>query len=53
MKCVKENGRMTNSEYQTNFSVARNIATRDLAVLVGKGLLKSSESKGAGSFYEL
>lgn len=53
MKYVKENGKITNSEYQTNYGVARNTATRDLAELVEKGLLKSSESKGAGSFYEL
>jgi ATP-dependent DNA helicase RecG len=53
MKYVKENGKITNSEYQTNYSVARNTATRDLTELVEKGLLKSSESKGAGSFYEL
>ena len=53
MKYVKENGKITNSEYQTNYSVARNTATRDLSELVEKGLLKSSESKGAGSFYEL
>jgi len=53
MKYVKENGKITNSEYQTNYKVARNTATRDLTELVEKGLLKSSESKGAGSFYEL
>jgi ATP-dependent DNA helicase RecG len=53
MKYVKENGKITNREYQTNFNVARNTATRDLTELVEKGLLKSSESKGAGSFYEL
>lgn len=53
MKYLKENGKITNSEYQTNYSVARNTATRDLIELVEKGLLKSSESKGAGSFYEL
>ena len=53
IKYVKENGKITNSEYQTNYSVARNTATRDLTELVEKGLLKSSESKGAGSFYEL
>jgi len=50
---VKENGKITNSEYQENYSVARNTATRDLVELVEKGILKSSESKGAGSFYEL
>lgn len=53
MRYLKENGKITNSEYQTNYSVARNTATRDLTELVEKGLLKSSESKGAGSFYEL
>ena len=53
MKYVKENGKITNRGYQTNYNVARNTATRDLAELVEKGLLKSSESKGAGSFYEL
>lgn len=53
MKYVKESGKVTNSEYQTNYSVSRNTATRDLTELVEKGLLKSSESKGAGSFYEL
>ncbi len=53
MKYVKESGKITNSEYQTNYNVARNTASRDLTELVEKGLLKSSESKGAGSFYEL
>lgn len=53
MKYIKEKGKITNSEYQTNFGVARNTATRDLSDLVEKKLLKSSESKGAGSYYEL
>jgi ATP-dependent DNA helicase RecG len=53
MKYIKENGKITNSEYQANYGVARNTATRDLSDLVEKGLLKSSESKGAGSYYEL
>jgi ATP-dependent DNA helicase RecG len=53
MKYIKEKGKITNSEYQTNYGVARNTATRDLSDLVEKGLLKSSESKGAGSYYEL
>jgi ATP-dependent DNA helicase RecG len=50
---VKEKGKITNSEYQEILGVARRTATRDLAELVEKGILKSSESKGAGSFYEL
>ncbi|MCO5269064.1 MAG: putative DNA binding domain-containing protein [Brumimicrobium sp.] len=50
---VKENGKITNKEYQELFQVARNTATRDLRELVEKEVLKSSETKGAGSFYEL
>lgn len=50
---VKENGKITNSEYQANYGVARNTATRDLSELVAKGILKSSETRGAGSYYEL
>ncbi|HBL76006.1 MAG: transcriptional regulator [Bacteroidetes bacterium GWF2_42_66] len=53
IKFVKENGKITNSEYQANYGVARNTATRDLSELVDKGILKSSETKGAGSYYEL
>jgi len=53
VKFVKENGKITNSEYQENYGVARNTATRDLSELVDKGILKSSEAKGAGSYYEL
>ena len=50
---VKEKGRITNKEYQEIFGVARMTATRDLTELVDKGILKSSETKGAGSYYEL
>ncbi len=50
---VKEKGRITNKEYQELFEVARMTATRDLTRLTEKRILKSSESKGAGSFYEL
>lgn len=50
---TKKNGKITNSEYQIHFNVARNTATRDLIDLVEKGIFKSSESKGAGSFYQL
>jgi len=53
IKFVKESGKITNSEYQANYKVARNTATRDLSELVDKGILKSSEAKGAGSYYEL
>ncbi|MFH1160192.1 MAG: DeoR family transcriptional regulator [bacterium] len=50
---VKEKGKITNKEYQEVFGVARMTATRDLTELVEKGILKSSEMKGAGSFYQL
>ncbi len=53
IKFVKVNGKITNSDYQANYGVARNTATRDLSELVAKGILKSSETKGAGSYYEL
>ncbi|MDD3859336.1 MAG: ATP-binding protein [Bacteroidales bacterium] len=53
IKFVKERGKITNSEYQANYGVARNTATRDLSELVDKGILKSSDAKGAGSYYEL
>ncbi|MGO3109717.1 MAG: DeoR family transcriptional regulator [Sphingobacterium sp.] len=50
---VKEKGKITNKEYQELFKVARMTATRDLTELVDKAVFKSSEVKGAGSFYEL
>lgn len=50
---VLENGKITNKEYQEKFGVARMTATRDLKELVEKGVLKSSDMKGAGSYYEL
>lgn len=49
---VKENAQITNAEYQNIFGVARRTATRDLNELVEKGMLKSSEKKGAGAYYE-
>jgi len=36
---VKERGKITNREYQRNFSVSRQTATRDLTELVNKGIL--------------
>ena len=50
---VKERGKITNKEYQSMYGVARRTATRDLKELVDKGILKSSEIKGAGSNYVL
>lgn len=48
---MKEKGKITNSDYQEQNKVARITATRDLTDLVGKGLLKSSDTKGAGSYF--
>ena len=50
---VFENRKITNKEYQEKFGVARMTATRDLTELVEKDILKSSDVKGAGSYYEL
>lgn len=47
-----EKGKITNKEYQEIFGVARITATRDLAALIQKGILNSSDTKGAGSYYE-
>jgi ATP-dependent DNA helicase RecG len=49
---VVEKGKITNKEYQEIFGVARITATRDLAALIEKGILNSSNTKGAGSYYE-
>ncbi|WP_026309819.1 hypothetical protein [Niabella aurantiaca] len=46
-------GKISNKEYQEVTGVARMTAIRDLQLLVKKGILKSSETKGAGSYYEL
>lgn len=50
---VKEYGRIDNKEYQELNSISRNTASTDLSILVDKNIFKSSEVKGAGSFYEL
>ncbi|WP_254050279.1 ATP-binding protein [Myroides sp. N17-2] len=52
LEFVKEYGRITNKEYQEQFNVSRITATRDLIDLVEQKILKSSETKGAGSYYE-
>ena len=50
---VKENGRITNSEYQTLLRVAKRTAHRDLTNLIGKGVLKKVGMTGSGTYYEL
>jgi ATP-dependent DNA helicase RecG len=50
---AKENGKITNSEYQKLNDCSRNTASNDLSELVEKKLLKPSGQKGAGAFYSL
>lgn len=50
---VKEKGRITNREYQTINSISERTASRELSDLVDKEVLKSSETKGAGSYFYL
>jgi len=50
---VKENGKITNREYQEINNCSRNTASNDLKKLVLKGVLKESGKKGAGSYYEI
>ncbi len=50
---VKKSGKITNKEYQGILKVSRITATPDLTELVPKNILRSSETKGAGSFYIL
>ncbi len=45
--------RITNAEYQAAFDVAKRTAHRDLADLVGKGLLAMVGNVGKGTYYEL
>lgn len=50
---AKEQGKITNSDYQTLNDVSRETATRDLKELIDKQLIKPSGQKGAGAFYTL
>ena len=50
---LKSYRRITNQEYQKLFEVSRETATRDLGELTKTGILKSSGSKGAGSYYTI
>jgi ATP-dependent DNA helicase RecG len=50
---VKVNGRIDNKGYQDLNHISRNTASTDLSILVNKNIFKSSDIKGAGSFYEL
>jgi ATP-dependent DNA helicase RecG len=48
---VKENKKITNSEYQELNNCSRNTASSDLMELVKMDFLKPSGQKGAGAFY--
>ncbi len=48
---VKQNGKITNGEYQKINNCSRNTATNDLKDLIQKGILKESGKKGAGAYY--
>jgi ATP-dependent DNA helicase RecG len=50
---AKVNGRINNKGYQDLNNISRNTASTDLSILVDKNIFKSSDIKGAGSFYEL
>ena len=50
---TKENGKITNSEYQKINDCSRNTASNDLSELVDKELIMPSGQKGAGAFYSL
>ena len=50
---LKENGKITNKDYQILNNISRETATRDLKKLVELGIIKTEGLKGAGSFYEL
>ncbi len=50
---LKISERITNKEYQAQTGCSDRTASRDLKGLVEKGILKSSETKGVGAYYEL
>lgn len=50
---VKGKGKITNKEYQVLNSISERTASRELSQLVDKQVLKSSETKGAGSYFYL
>ena len=50
---LKKNNTITNGEYQQINDCSGRTANRDLGDLITKNLLKSSDKKGAATFYEL
>jgi len=50
---VKEKGRITNKEYQTINDCSRNTASSELMELASKSIVQNSDTRGAGSYYQL
>lgn len=50
---VKGKGRITNKEYQSLNTISERTASRELSDLTEKQVFKSSETKGAGSYFYL
>ena len=50
---IKEFEKITNKKYQALFKVSRETASRDLAMMVELGVIYSSGSRGAGSYFKL
>ncbi len=50
---IKENGKISNKEYQILNRCSRNTASNDLSDLLNRKILVSSGKHGAGSFYKL
>ena len=53
LEMLRSTGRITNTEYQTTFSVSKRTAHRDLAELIEKGLVEMVGSTGKGTYYVL
>ena len=50
---AKENGQITNKEYQKINNCSRNTAFADLKELVKRKIVEESGKRGAGSFYTI
>jgi len=53
LQFLKTHGKITNSQYQAEFSVAKRTASLDLADLVSAGLIEKAGSTGKGVYYKL
>ena len=51
--CVKENGKITNSEYQKINKISKRTASYDLIELIKKYNLLKQIGRGAGTYYEI